>query len=122
VFRDLLNDHDGEIFLAMSILVEMCSNWFPCPVMFDVRSVASELFLQGILCHTNILYATLTAFNQIDYTLCPAGGRCRHLVGFFGDSTAESVCSLDVWASLTASAVAWAVSSVFRDGDSKLNQ
>ena len=88
--------------------------------MFDVRSVASESFLQGILCPTNILYATLTAFDQIDYTLCPAVGRCRHLVGFFGDSTAESVCSLDVWASLTASAVAWAVSSVFRDGDSKL--
>ena len=69
MFWDLLNDHDSEIFHGMSILVEMCSNWFPCPVMFDVRSVASELFLQSILCHTYILYATLTAVDQIDYTL-----------------------------------------------------
>ena len=68
MFRDLLNDRDGEIFHGMSILVEVCSNWFPCPVMFDVRSVASESFLQGILCHTNILYGTVTAFDQIDYT------------------------------------------------------
>ena len=59
-----MTGHDGEVFHGISILVEVCSNWFPCPVMFDVRSVASESLLQGILCHTNILYATLHSIGQ----------------------------------------------------------
>ena len=82
-----MTGHDGEVFHGISILVEVCSNWFPCPVMFDVRSVASESFLQGSLGHINILFATLTTPFVLQ-----VAGRCRHLVGYFGDSSAESVC------------------------------
>ena len=105
----MINDHDGEIFLGITILVEMCSNWFPCPVMFDVRSVASESFLQGILCPTNILYATLTAFDQIDYRFCLASGRYGHCVGFASGCAFECVCFLDVIAGLTSFSFAFLV-------------
>ena len=79
--------------------------------------MASESFLQGILCHTNILYATLTAFDQIDYTLCLASDRYRHCVRFTSGFAFESVSFLDVITGLTASSIAFLVSW---EGESRL--
>ena len=89
-------------------------------LVFDVISVASELFLQGILCHTNILYVTLTAFDQIDYTLCLASGRYGHCVGF-SSFAFESVCFLDVITGLTSFYFTSLVSCIFCEGDSRLS-
>ena len=75
-------------------------------------------FLQGILCHTNILYATLTAFNQIDYTLCLAIDRNGHCVGFTSGCAFERACFLDVITGLTFFSFAFLVPC---EGESRLD-
>ena len=59
------------------------------------------------VCQTDILLSALPALYQIDQTLCLAGSRFEHLVGFFSDSASECVRGFDVSAGLTASAVTW---------------
>ena len=97
------------MFHGMSTSIEMLNHWFLC-LVFDVISMAIEADVQGILCQTDILFWALPALYQIDHTLCLAGGRCVHLVRFFGDRASECICGLDVLTSFTASAVTWAVS------------
>ena len=76
------------------------------------------VFVQGILCLAHVLWAPFTppAFNQIDYVLSLAGGKCAHWVGLACSSAFETVSDLDVFTSLTVTAVAWSVSTC--DGDS----
>ena len=109
IVSKLLNDHDGQVFHGMSTSIEVLSHWFLC-LVFDVISMAIEADVQGILCQTDILFWALPALYQIDHTLCLAGSRCVHLVGFFGHSASKHVCGFDVSTSLTASPVAWPVS------------
>ena len=85
----------------------------------DIRSEASKMFVQGILCLGNVLHSATPAFNQIDYALSLAGGKCAHWEGLAGNSAFETVANLDVFTSLAVSAVAWSVPTC--DGDSRLN-
>ena len=82
-----------------------------------------EAFVQGPLCHTNVLYSAVLAFDLIDYTLCltGAGGRYMYPIGFAGGSAFERVSFLDEITGLTASSFASLVSCVFCEGDSRLN-
>ena len=115
---NLLNDHDGEVLHGMSREVEVFRNWLLCPIVPDIRSEVSEMFVQGILCLAHVLWAPFTppAFNQIDYVLSLAGGKCAHWVGLACSSAFETVSDLDVFTSLTVTAVAWSVFTC--DGDS----
>ena len=65
----VFNDHDGKIFFhVVSRLIEVLSHFrFLC--LPDVRSVAIEANVQGILCRANILFWALPALNQIDHIL-----------------------------------------------------
>ena len=54
----------------------MCGNWLLGPIVSDINSVASEMFVQGFLCLAHILLFTTPAFNQIDYALSLASGTC----------------------------------------------
>ena len=101
----------------MSKEVKVCGNWLLCPIT-DVKSEPIEMFVQGSLCLAHVLWAPFTppAFNQIDYVLSLAGGKCAHWVGLACSSAFETVSDLDVFTSLTVTAVAWSVSTC--DGDS----
>ena len=102
----------------MSRKVKVCRNWPLCPTV-DVRSEASEIFVQGILCLAHVLHFTLPAFNQKDYVLSLEVGRCAHWVGLAGSSAFETVSDFHVFTSLTVTAVAWSVPTC--DEDSRLN-
>ena len=94
-----------------------CPSWLKClatEVFF--LFLMSDLWLVNRFCRaffvlrTNILYATLTAFDQIDYTLCLASDRYGHCVDFTSGFAFESVSFLDVIAGLTFSSFAFLVS------------
>ena len=78
----------------------MYRNWLPCSIVSNIRSEASEMFVHGILCLAHILHFTLPAFNQRDYVLSLAVGRCAHWVGLAGSSAFKTVRDLDVFTSL----------------------
>ena len=99
---------------------KVCRNWLSCPSSAsDARSEAIEIFVQGILCLAHVLHFTLPAFNQKDYVLSLAVGRCVHWVGLAGSSAFEAVSDLHVFTSLTVSSVAWSVPTC-DDRDSRL--
>ena len=76
----------------------------------DVRSVAIEPDVQGILCRSNVLLSALLAPYRVYSALGLAGSRCAHLVRYLGDSTLKPVCGFDMSAGLTAFGVTWPVS------------
>ena len=107
---------------------KVCRNWLSCPssasdarseARSEDRSEVSEIFVQGILCLAHVLHFTLPAFNQKDYVLSLAVGRCAHWVGLAGSSAFETVSDLHVFTSLTVSSVAWSVPTC-DDRDSSL--
>ena len=85
----------------------------------DVRSVAIDPDVQGILGRSNVLLSALLAPYRVYSALGLAGSRCAHLVRFLGDSTLKPVSGFDMSAGLTAFGVAWPVSILpgsFSDG------
>ena len=92
-----------------TLSVKVCRNWLPCPIVSNIRSEASEMFVHGILCLAHTLHCATPAFNQRDYVLSLAVGRCAHWVGLAGSSAFKTVGDLHVFISLTVTAVAWSV-------------
>ena len=126
-FQDLITiflpyDPDGEVPHGMSTLVEVFRYW-GFFLVFDLRSVVVEAFVQSPCCPTNILViVAILSFNQMDCTLGLAGSRCAYFVGFFGVRWAfDSFSGVNVFAGLTPCLVAWAGSSRFCDGNNRLN-
>ena len=117
----MLNDPDGEVAHGMSTLVEVFSYWGL--LVSYVISIVVEAFMQSPCCLTDIfVIITLFAFDQMDFTLGLAGSRCLYLVGFIGVSWAfDSAAGLNMLAGLTPFLVAWAGSSIFCDGNNRLN-
>ena len=108
---NLLNDHDRKVIHGVSTSIEVFSHCrFLRLLVSDVRSVAIDPDVQGILGRSNVLLAALPALYRVYRALGLAGGRCAHLVRFLGDSTSKPVSGFDVSTSLTAFGVAWPVS------------
>ena len=106
---NLLNDHDGEVFHGMSTPIEVLSHRFLNLLVFDVRPVAIEAEMQGILCWTYVLLLALFALYDIHTTLGLAVSRCAHLEGLSGHRASKRVGRLEVSTSLAPSTVTWPV-------------
>ena len=108
---NLFNDHDGKVIHGVSTSIEVFSHCrFLRLLVFDVRSVAIEPDVQGILGRSNVLLSALLAPYRVYSALGLAGSRCAHLVRYLGDSTLKPVSGFDMSAGLTAFGVAWPVS------------
>ena len=69
---DPLNDHDRKVIHGVSTSIEVLSHYrFLCFHVSDIRSVASEMDVEGILCRADIpvFFSALFALYQVDHTL-----------------------------------------------------
>ena len=87
--------HSSFLLVIVVVIVSLSPPPITCHHWGDASFIPSSVEMHqrwkalsgSTRCHTNVLHLAPLTFDQIDYTLCHASGRCVHCVVFFNHST-----------------------------------
>ena len=98
-------DQDPEVIKRVAWAGEMACHWLFCPSLHDVAAVSIEANVKSVLSFSHILFATITAFDQVYHIARLAGGCGSDPEGSSGGCAPDGDGRLDVSAGETAPGV-----------------